>query len=225
MARGAILLLALAFPAPAGPAPASSPVEEAARAGASVRRQACALARWAVEQKAAGRPLSPLPVRPQGLLAKPAPCFVTISVDGRRRACTGTFVPQAPALAQEIVRCAVRAWTLDPRSPRVKREELRRAEFSVTIPGPRRTVSDPSAYPPADYGLVVSSGGRSGVLLPGEAKTSRWQAREARRQAAIAEGAPVTFQVFRAVTFRERERKRGEAGASHPAPASRLLSR
>ncbi len=191
----------------AAPCAAASPLEDAARADAALRRQACTLARWAVEQKAAGRPLSPLPFRPQGMLARPAPCFVTISLDGRRRGCTGSFEPRAPSLADEIVQNAVRAWTLDPRSPRLGRDQLKRAEFSVTIPGPRRTVPDPSPYPPADYGLVVTGGGRSGVLLPGEARTSRWQEREARRQAGIPEGASVTFQVFRAVTFRERTKR------------------
>lgn len=185
-------------------APPLSPLDGAERAPATVRRQACALARWAVEQKAAGKPLSPLPFRPQGVLARPAPCFVTISLDGRRRGCTGSFEPQTATLAQEIVRNAVRAWNQDPRTPRLRREDLRRAEFSVTIPGARRTVPDPSPYPPANYGLVVSGGGRSGVLLPGEAKTARWQAREARRQAGIREDVSVTFQIFRAVTFRER---------------------
>ncbi|MEJ5298691.1 MAG: AMMECR1 domain-containing protein [Armatimonadota bacterium] len=189
------------------PAPPLSPLDGAERAPATVRRQACALARWAVEQKAAGKPLSPLPFRPQGVLARPAPCFVTISLDGRRRGCTGSFEPQTATLAQEIVRNAVRAWNQDPRTPRLRREDLRRAEFSVTIPGARRTVPDPSPYPPANYGLVVSGGGRSGVLLPGEAKTARWQAREARRQAGIREYVSVTFQIFRAVTFRERGQK------------------
>lgn len=206
--RGLLIVpSALMLTVMATPAPPSSPLEEAERAPATVRRQACTLARWAVEQKAAGKPLSPLPFRPQGMLAKPAPCFVTIILDGRRRGCTGSFEPQTATLAQEIVRNAVRAWTLDPRAPRLRREDLPRVEFSVTIPGARRSVPDPSPYPPANYGLVVSSGGGSGVLLPGEAKTSRWQAWEARRQAGIPQGTSVTFQVFRAVTFREREQK------------------
>ncbi|BCW98605.1 MAG: hypothetical protein KatS3mg024_1432 [Armatimonadota bacterium] len=205
---------ALMLPVTATQTPHSSPLEEAQRAPAAVRRQACALARWAVEQKAAGKALSPLPFRPEGVLAKPAPCFVTISLDGRRRGCTGSFEPQTATLAREIVRNAVRAWNQDPRTPRLTREDLRRAEFSVTIPGERRAVPDPSSYPPANYGLVVSGGGRSGVLLPGEAKTSSWQAREARRQAGIPDGTSATFQVFRAVTFRETDEKRRETSHS-----------
>lgn len=185
---------------------AADPVDEARRAPQSVRTRARELARWAVEREIAGKPLSPLPFSPAGMLARPAPCFVTISYKDRRHGCTGSFEPQTSTLAGGITQTAVRAWKLDPRSRRLTSFQIRQSRFYVTIPGPRKPVRDPSVYPPANYGLLVRSSGRTAVLLPGEAKTSRWQVSEAKRQAGVPPDAAVTFEVFPAVTFADTAR-------------------
>lgn len=199
--RGGVIILALLCMA--GGARAAVPVEDASRAPAHVRRQAVALARWAVTRSMEGKALHPLPFRPEGMLARPGPCFVTISLSGRRKGCSGVFAPQARTLAEEIVQTSVRAWAADQRSRRLRKDQLGRAQFSVTIPGSPRTVPDPSGYPPGVFGLLVEGGGRTGVLLAGEARTVSWQVREAKRQAGLSPSASVTFRVFRAVTWTE----------------------
>ncbi|MEI6916260.1 MAG: hypothetical protein WCL39_14090, partial [Armatimonadota bacterium] len=55
-------------------------LQQAARATATERSQACQLARWAVQRTSEHKSLSPQPFLPKGLLAKPSACFVTISV-------------------------------------------------------------------------------------------------------------------------------------------------
>lgn len=115
----------------------------------------------------------------------------------------GSFESQGQTLAQNVISSAARAATLDRRRGGLTEADLNRARIDVTIPGERKRVSDLSRYPPANYGLLIESRGKTGVLLPGEAKTSRWQIAEARRQAGIGPDAPVTLYVFRAVTFRD----------------------
>lgn len=182
----------------------AAPVDDALRAPQSVRAQACRIARWAITQAALGKPTSPIPFQPVGMLNRPSPCFVTIAIDGHRKGCMGNFEPSGDTLARNIVQTAVRAWGLDPRSKRLSSRELVHASCFVTIPGPRKRVSDPLLYPPANYGLLVESGGKMGVILPGEAKTGRWQISEAKRQAGLKQDAYVSFSVFRAVTFSEK---------------------
>lgn len=135
-----------------------------------------------------------------------AAVFVTISKDGRRRGCAGGFEPAAANLRDEIVLAAIRTATADTRYRAIRAGELDQLIFTVSIVGPLTPVSDPSRYPPAAYGLLARSGSRSGVILPGEAKTSRWGLSEAKRQAGIRPGEPCELYVFETVTLRERPR-------------------
>ncbi len=187
----------------AGALLAASPVEEARKATRAEQAKACEIARWAAAQTLAGKPPSAPPSAATGVLAKPLPCFVTISVDGRRKACMGSFQPQHKTLAANIVASAARAVKLDRRAGGLTADQLKRAAVHVTVTGERRRVEDLSGYPPANYGLMVEKGAKSAVLLPGEAKTTRWQLAEAKRQAGIGPGETVTAYVFRAVTFGE----------------------
>ncbi|MCC6483592.1 MAG: AMMECR1 domain-containing protein [Armatimonadetes bacterium] len=182
-------------------------VYDAARATQAERGDACRLARWAIERAAHSKPLFPLPFAPRGLLRQSAPCFVTLSYQDRRHGCTGSFDAHGRSLADNIVQTAVRAWRLDPRSKPLSPVQLKQARVFVTIPGPYKRVSDPSAYPPANYGLLVRAKGRSAVLLPGEARTGRWQMAQAKREAGLSADAKVEFCIFRAVTWAEEPRK------------------
>lgn len=179
-------------------------LEAARRATLKEKQQACQLARWSVERSARGTSAHPLPFKLEGYLNLPAPCFVTIIHENRRRGCTGSFTPRSSSLGQDIVLTARRAWELDPRTRRLTPEQLKKSTFNVTIPGPRIPVGDPSRYPPAEYGLLLQGGGKSAVLLPGEARTGSWRLKEARRQAGIPADAQVQCYVFRAITFEEK---------------------
>lgn len=137
-----------------------------------------------------------------------AAVFVTISRDGVRRGCAGGFEPSENNLRDEISRTAIRAATGDTRYRAIRIAELAHLTFTVSIVGPLKPTSDPLRYPPAVFGLLARSGWRTGVILPGEAKTSSWGVTEARRQGGIGSGESCELYVFEAVTLTEPTRAR-----------------
>ena len=173
-----------------------------------IEQPAVALARRAVEIRLGIKPTQPAP--PCGsLLKSKAAVFVTISKNGRRRGCKGSFEPATQRLCDEIARAAVGAATTDVRYRPLRSSELKDVIFSVSIVGAPRQVRDAGQYPPGRYGLLLRSGSKSGVLLPGEAKTCSWRLAEAKRQAGLKPGDRFELYVFEAVTFAEhRERRR-----------------
>jgi AMMECR1 domain-containing protein len=141
---------------------------------------------------------------PPGLdkrLKIPGGAFVTISLDGETRGCWGTVHPQRPQLAQEIAVAATKALRVDYRHRPITREEWPRLAFYVSLVGPLQPVSDPASLRPKVDGLFVTSGSRGGVLLPGEAKTARWQVAECRRKAGLKAREPAMLFRFPTVVY------------------------
>lgn len=114
-----------------------------------------------------GRPLDRLPDGlPAELTQQAAGAFVSLHVQGQLRGCIGTIAPTAETLAEEIVRNAISAGTRDPRFPPVRKEELDGLEYSVDVLGKPEPVDHPQQLDPKRYGVIVSCGGRRGLLLP-----------------------------------------------------------
>lgn len=134
-------------------------------------------------------------------LKVPGGAFVTITLDGETRGCWGSLHPQRPQLAEEIAVAAAKALRVDYRHRPITREEWPRLAFYVSLVGPLQAVSDASAIRPKFDGLYVTSGRRGGVLLPGEAKTARWQVAEARRKAGLKPGEPAMLFRFPTVVY------------------------
>ncbi|MCL5105743.1 MAG: AMMECR1 domain-containing protein, partial [Armatimonadetes bacterium] len=132
-----------------------------------------------------------------------AAVFVTIAKNGRRRGCKGVFEPATDNLAAEIVRAAIGAATADIRYRPIRANELNQITFTVSIVGPLKRVSDPYNCSPADQGLLIRASGKSGVILPGEAKTSSWGLAEAKRQAGIKPGEPYELYMFKTLALHE----------------------
>jgi AmmeMemoRadiSam system protein A len=105
--------------------------------------------------------------RENTLWSPPKGCFVSIkNADGSLRGCIGTFLPTQPDLAAEIMSNAVAAATRDPRFPPMRPEELDKASFSVDVLSSPEAVRKGMELNPAVYGVIVSKGGRRGLLLP-----------------------------------------------------------
>jgi AmmeMemoRadiSam system protein A len=106
-----------------------------------------------------------IPKEMDPLLQDRAGAFVSIKKHGQLRGCIGTFLPAYKNLAEEIKNNALAAGLKDPRFPPVEEEELSSLVYSVDIlaePEPcNREDLDPKFY-----GVIVSSGGRRGLLLP-----------------------------------------------------------
>jgi len=94
-----------------------------------------------------------------------AACFVSLKKQGALRGCIGTLEPAEADLAHEIARNAYSAAFHDPRFAPVGEEELDAVTCSVDV----LSCSEPcqvADLEPRVYGVIVSAGGRRGVLLP-----------------------------------------------------------
>ena len=134
-------------------------------------------------------------------------CFVSIkTLDGALRGCIGTILPTQRGLDLEIIANAVAASTRDPRFPSMTLYELRNVTFSVDVLGLPEPVSDRGELDPSVWGVIVTQGFRSGVLLPDleGVDTVEEQLDIAARKAGIGKvGSGVTIERFRVDRYKE----------------------
>lgn len=111
-----------------------------------------------------------LHILPQGLplemTGKAAGAFVSIHIHGRLRGCIGTTGPTTASVAWEIVQNSVAAGTRDQRFPSVVPDELDLLEYDVDVLDEPESISSPAQLDVRQYGVIVSSGSRRGLLLP-----------------------------------------------------------
>ena len=114
-----------------------------------------------------GRRLERLPEGlPAGMTDRSAGAFVSLHAHGQLRGCIGTTGPTTESVAWEIVQNAVSACSRDPRFIPVSAEELDGLEYSVDVLGKPEPISSPAELDVKKYGVIVSCGGRRGLLLP-----------------------------------------------------------
>lgn len=124
------------------------------------------LAREAVETFVReGRKIHP-PAAPGPELEGKAGVFVSIHKLGALRGCIGTFEPQQGNIAGEIITNAISSATHDPRFNAIRAEELQDLDYSVDVLTNPEPIEDESDLDPKQYGLIVESGWRRGLLLP-----------------------------------------------------------
>lgn len=127
--------------------------------------------------------------------------FVTITRDGKTRGCWGTVQPQHATLAEEIAAAAVKALRYDYRHQPISRSEWPQMRFYVSLVGPMTPVSSTAELSPMHQGLYVTARGRGGVLLPGEARTARYQLAECRKKAGLRRRERALMYRFSTVVF------------------------
>ena len=152
-----------------------------------------------------GKKLDKLPEDlPEELTGRRAGAFVSLHVDGQLRGCIGTISPTAASVAEEIVQNALSAGLRDPRFPAVSREELDGLEYSVDVLGQPEPVTSQDQLDPVRYGVIVSCGGRRGLLLPDldGVDTAERQVDIARQKGGIRPGDPYTLERFQVVRHR-----------------------
>ena len=103
---------------------------------------------------------------PDEMTTRSAGAFVSLHAHGQLRGCIGTTGPTTESVAWEIVQNAVSACSRDPRFAPVRADELNSLEYSVDILGEPEAVSSPTELDVRKYGIIVSCGGRRGLLLP-----------------------------------------------------------
>ena len=103
---------------------------------------------------------------PAEMTEQAAGAFGSLHAHGQLRGCIGTTGPTTESVAWEIVQNAVSACSRDPRFPPVTVSELDILEYSVDVLGQPEPISSPAELDVKKYGVIVSCGGRRGLLLP-----------------------------------------------------------
>lgn len=103
---------------------------------------------------------------PDEMIKERAGVFVSIKREGELRGCIGTISATTENIAREIMQNAVSAGTGDPRFYPVGQSELNSLVYSVDVLGASETIDSADELDTARYGVIVRSGGRSGLLLP-----------------------------------------------------------
>lgn len=134
-----------------------------------------------------------------------AGAFVTLKKEGRLRGCIGTVEPARGSLFEEIKKNAVAAAVRDPRFASVQAEELKSIELSVDVLSPLEKIAGIGDLDPKKYGVLVKSGGLSGLLLPAleGIDTPEKQVSVARQKAGIKEGQPLLLYRFTVKRYEE----------------------
>jgi MEMO1 family protein len=129
--------------------------------------------------------------------------FVTIERRGQVVGCRGTLTPRFASLEQELVTAACSAAAHDPRYRPLQPTEL--TDFQVTITLIQRLEPLPPealATLLPDEGLVLSSGTKTGVVLPWEGRDPQTRLEWAYKKAGVARGSAVRLQKMQATRFR-----------------------
>jgi AmmeMemoRadiSam system protein A len=161
------------------------------------------LAKEAVESYVReGKTAKPREITPE--MRERAGVFVSLHEHGQLRGCIGTFEPAKDDVAEEIVANAISASTMDPRFPPVTVSELDDLEYSVDILTAPEPVTDLSQLDAKEYGVIVESGWRKGLLLPDleGVDSVEEQIAVCRLKAGISTGEPVNLYRFQVRRFK-----------------------
>ena len=162
------------------------------------------LAKEAVESYVRkGRMPKPRELTPE--MRERAGVFVSLHKHGQLRGCIGTFEPVKDDVAEEIIANAISSSTMDPRFPPVTESELDDLEYSVDILTAPEPVTDLSQLDPKEYGVIVESGWRRGLLLPDLEGVDSVEEQIAicRLKAGISVGEPVNLYRFQVRRFKQ----------------------
>lgn len=124
------------------------------------------LARRSVEEFIKNGTVVPVPEPLPAGMSEKAGVFVCLKKHGQLRGCIGTFMPCCENIASETIRNAISAATQDPRFLPVKEDELGELVYSVDVLSPPEKVDDPGKLNPKEFGVILVSGQKKGLLLP-----------------------------------------------------------
>ena len=135
------------------------------------RKNLLQLARRAVAD-AVARLALPDSIPHHGIFGERRGVFVTLHVHGALRGCIGTTEGDEP-LSEAIVRCAASAALHDQRFAPVRADELDALEIEISLLSALAPIR-PEEIELGRHGLVISRGGRRGLLLPQVAAEHGW---------------------------------------------------
>jgi AmmeMemoRadiSam system protein A len=106
-------------------------------------------------------------------LNAPVGAFVTLHKGKELRGCIGQVFPEGP-LYLTVQKCAVGAAVEDTRFTPMNVDELPEIGIEISVLSGLERVHDPAAIEVGQHGLMVSRGGRRGLLLPQVATEHGW---------------------------------------------------
>lgn len=107
-------------------------------------------------------------------LRRPSGAFVSLHTSGGDlRGCIGTIHPVAP-LCEAVSSSAVSAATRDPRFHPVRGDELPSLQIEISVMSPIVRVGTIDEITVGRDGLIITRGGRAGLLLPQVATEYGW---------------------------------------------------
>jgi AmmeMemoRadiSam system protein A len=149
---------------------------------------------------------------PSPHLDEPRGAFTTIYFHGNLRGCVGYVFPVA-SLYRTVAETARAAAFEDTRFSPVSPQEAPELDVSLSILSPLRVIT-PEEVEIGRHGLVVSHGGRRGLLLPQVPVEHRWDRATFMEQTCRKAGLPLdawrqgaTLEAFTAEVFGDRETK------------------
>lgn len=127
-----------------------------------------------------------------------AGAFVSLHRDGELRGCIGTILPTRESLAEEVAANAIEAATHDPRFPPLSAEELDDLDVKVDVLHAPEACT-PQDLDPNQFGCIVTSGWRRGLLLPDLEGVDdvETQVAIAQRKGGIQSGEPCSYERFK----------------------------
>jgi len=128
--------------------------------------------------------------------------FVTLSRGGKTRACWGSVNAQEGNLVAATALACEEALTKEYRYPPIRKNELDFLKCQVTVIDRIEPVSKNATLNPMVDGLMVRSGGKGAVLLPGEARDPHYQVMQCKVKAGITPQEPCQIYRMRAHVFR-----------------------
>jgi AMMECR1 domain-containing protein len=126
---------------------------------------------------------------------KRAGVFVTLSANGHTRACWGSVYPTHSNLAESTVYATIGALSKDYRYKPIKAKELETLKTQVTIIDSIEPIAGINGQNPMRDGLMLRSGHKAAVLLPGEARDAYYQLICCKLKAGLNKGEP--YQLYR----------------------------
>ncbi|MCK4282779.1 MAG: AmmeMemoRadiSam system protein B [Candidatus Brocadiae bacterium] len=150
------------------------------------KRMLLKLARQSIETRLAGReaaagaPAVGADEMPEALRGKHG-AFVTLKKNGELRGCIGHIVSNQPLYlcVREVARLAALS---DPRFPPLEESELGEITIAISVMSPPKKVESVQEIEVGRDGLIISKGGRRGLLLPQVAAEYGWGREEFLKQ-------------------------------------------
>ncbi|KAB2839101.1 AMMECR1 domain-containing protein [bacterium] len=129
------------------------------------------------------------------IFLKPMGVFVTAKRGDEVRGCMGSLLPKRGSLAEEISANLQLAFLRDPRHRPIRREELTGMNIYLSAAGSPLLIERWNSVSPARDAILLKSGAKEAVVLPGEARTQRYLLAFAKAKAGVKKGE--AFRLYR----------------------------